>query len=256
MPGLNILGQGILQSCSGHPRVALTFLTAHDLLYSPGVIWAGKTPYIIELSVRSQWLCKLPLVRRPESFCKTSFLAMLEFFYDRKRFTKPISDAVLTSSLFFAPQAHKIDLHGDLVLTFDLAATRVTDFETSLVEHVNTVLKQFLSKYQQELQIATEDFSYIYKDGIFSLAAVLDLVACSQRWRVFVCIRNAPSLAAGDTAEIKKSLELFFICPLSGYLHDFNSGLAMETGDEPDPRISTYHLNHNGWKSTAIDLAD
>ncbi|KAK0187379.1 hypothetical protein F5146DRAFT_1210015 [Armillaria mellea] len=134
------------------------------------------------------------------------------------------------------------------------------DFEASLIEHVNTVLKRFLSKYQQELQILPEYMScYVHENGLHSLAGVLDLVARSELWRAYACIDNynAPTLArGGETAEIKKSLDRFLVGPLSGYLTDCHSGLITGVGDRPDPHMSRYHSHPSVWVDIASDLTD
>ncbi|KAK0214531.1 hypothetical protein IW262DRAFT_276385 [Armillaria fumosa] len=70
---LNGLGDGILQSGSGEPKVTCKSLTAYDLVYSSGVIWADKTSLIFSLAERSEWAYSLPLIRRPAGFGKTPF---------------------------------------------------------------------------------------------------------------------------------------------------------------------------------------
>ncbi len=152
-------------------------LSAHDLLYSPGVIWADKTSCIIDLTVESRLLRKLPLVRRPEGFGKTSFLAMLEFFYDCKHFEMLISDALLrvTRVSDVDPDAPLMVLpHCDLVLTFDLSVPSVEDFRRSLGFYINSVFRKFLWKYHQELTIKPEDIPvFISEDGSLSFGSVL-----------------------------------------------------------------------------------
>ncbi len=144
---------------------------------SPGVVWVDRTSCLLGLHKRRNFDPGFDLIHRPAGFGKTSFLAMAEIFHDVKHRHSPTSRSALSSTWigdFCAANTHTINLHADLVLTFDLAVTRVADFETSLVEHVNTVLRQFLYKYQQELQIPPENISsYIYEDGIYSLAGVL-----------------------------------------------------------------------------------
>ncbi|KAK0471082.1 hypothetical protein IW261DRAFT_1612298 [Armillaria novae-zelandiae] len=130
----------------GNPRVALKALSAYDLLYSSGVIWADKTACIIDLTVKSRLLRRLSLVRRPEGFGKTSFLAILEFFYDCKHFTTPISDTVLKSTHVFDvdPNAPLMVLpHCDLVLTLDLSVPLTKDFpqERFLVGPLSSFLR-------------------------------------------------------------------------------------------------------------------
>ncbi|PBK98223.1 hypothetical protein ARMGADRAFT_1075084 [Armillaria gallica] len=240
IPGLNALGQGMLQSSSGHPRVALRNLTPHDLLYSPGVIWADKTACILDLSVESQLLgYKLPLVRRPEGFGKTSFLAMLEFFYDCKHFTAPISDAVLKFMRVsdVDPNApFMVESHSDLVLTFDLSVPSVKDFRQSLAFYINSVFRKFLWKYRQELMIHPEDIPiFLSEDGTLSFGSVLIryisvLVLHSsnsslslqeltdKQWgRIFIFIDNynAPSIASDNSPEVSSCLNRMIISPLS-----------------------------------------
>ncbi|KAG7440984.1 uncharacterized protein BT62DRAFT_1012198 [Guyanagaster necrorhizus] len=224
------VSQGIFKTdCRESTLPSCSFTAYQDISSSPGVVVV------------------LVLVRRPAGFGKTSFLAMAEFFYDVKHRNSPVTPSALSSTWI-----------GHLLLTFDLAATCVSDFEKSLVEHVNTVLKRFLNKNQQELEITPKNISsYIYGDGIHSLPGVLNL-ARSRLWSVFVYIDNynAPSLAAGDAAEINECLERFLVGPLSCYLHDFHSGLIMGTGDEPDPRVSMYHPHPNVWECIATDMTD
>ncbi|KAK0468654.1 hypothetical protein IW261DRAFT_1612825 [Armillaria novae-zelandiae] len=258
------ISQGIFKTGCNKSTLPLCSLTSYqDVLSSPGVVWVDKMFCLMELEERADFDNGLVLVHRPAGFGKTSFLAMAEFFHDVKYRDSLVSQSALTSSWigdFCATHRYTTKLlHADLVLTFDLAMTRVTDFERSLVGYLNTVLKQFLSKYQQELKIPPENMSYyVYDDGVPSLAAVLGLVAHTRRWRVFVCIDNynAPSLAAKDTPEIDRCLQRFLVGPLSHYLDDFHSGLIMGTGDVPDLSMSTYHQLPSVWASVANDLTD
>ncbi|KAK0187373.1 hypothetical protein F5146DRAFT_1226868 [Armillaria mellea] len=233
------ISQGIFKTDCNESNLPSYPLTAYpDILSSPGVVCVDRTLW--------------------EDF----LLTMTEFFHDVKHRNSPASRSALSSTWigdFIAANRHTIYLHEDLVLTFDLAATRVTDFETSLVEHVNTVLKQFLYKYRQELQIPPENISsYIYEDGIYSLDGVLNLVRDTDRWRAFVCIDNynAPYLAGGDNTEIDRHLGRFLVGPLSCFLDYLRPGLIMGTGDKPDPRISMYHSRPNVWESIATDLTE
>ncbi|KAK0214530.1 hypothetical protein IW262DRAFT_1406688 [Armillaria fumosa] len=257
------ISQGIFKTDCNQSTLPSSLHTAYqDILSSPGVVWVDRTSSLLGLHKQQNFDPGFALVHRPAGFGKTSFLAMAEFFHDVKHRDSPVFRSALSSSWiggFCAANTHSINLHSDLVLTFDLAATRVSNFETSLVEHVNTVLKEFLHKYQQELQIPPESIaSYIYEDGIYSLAGVLSLVRRTGRWRVYLCIDNynAPSLAAGDTTEINDNLERFLVGPLSSFLRDLRPGLIMGTGDEPDPRMSPYPSRPSVWESIATDLTD
>ncbi|KAK0503549.1 hypothetical protein EDD18DRAFT_1422999 [Armillaria luteobubalina] len=256
------LSQGIFKSDGNESTLPSCSLTAYrDVLSCHGVVWVDRTSCLVGLDRRADSDRRLVLVHRPTGFGKTSFLAMAEFFHDVKYHDSPESRSALLSTWigdFIATNRHEIYLHEDLVLTFDLAATCVTDFEASLAEHVNTILRQFLFKYQEELQITPKNFSYIYEDGVYSLAAVTELVGRTDRWKVFVCIDNynAPYLAGGDRAEIDRCLELLLVGPLSASLDDCHSGLIMGTGDEPDPSISTYYRRPSVWVSVAADLTD
>ncbi|KAK0214539.1 hypothetical protein IW262DRAFT_1300623 [Armillaria fumosa] len=257
------LGQGIFRTDCNESTLPSCSLTSYqDVLSSPGVVWVDRTSCLVGLDKTANFDSRLVLVHRPTGFGKTSFLAMAEFFHDVKYRDSPVSRSALSSTWigdFCAAHRYMTALHADLVLTFDLAMTRVTDFETSLVEHLNTVLKQFLSKYEQELQFPPENMAYhIHEDGVSSLAAVLDLVWHSQRWRVFVCLDNynAPYLAGGDMAEIDRCLQRFLVGPLSHHLDDCVSGLIMGTGDVPDPGMSAYHQLPSVWASVANDLTD
>ncbi|PBK66504.1 hypothetical protein ARMSODRAFT_1086674 [Armillaria solidipes] len=222
MPGVNTLRQGMLQSNSGHPRVALKALSAHDLLYSPGL------------------LHKLPLVRRPKGFGKTSFLAMLEFFYDCKHFRTPISDAILkfTRVSDADPNApFMVSPHHDLVLTFDL---------------------KFLRKYQQELVIKPEDIPvFLSEDGTLSFGSVLELT--EKRWRrisIFIDNYNAPSIASDNSPEVNSCLNQMIILPLSKSLSSVR-GLIAGTGDAPDPLINPYlRSGCDIWTAAAVDITD
>ncbi|SJL14569.1 uncharacterized protein ARMOST_18032 [Armillaria ostoyae] len=217
------ISQGIFKTDCNESTLPSGFLPAYqDILSSPGVVWVDRTSCLLGLHKRRNFDPGFDLVHRPAGFGKNSFLAMAEFFHEVKHRNSPASRSAFSSAWignFCAANAHAINLHADLVLTFELAATRVTDFETS-----------------PELQIPPENISsYIYEDGIYSLAGVLDLVRRTNRWRV---------------------LERFLVGPLSGYLHDLRSGLIMGPGDEPDPRISMYHSHPNLWESIASDLTD
>ncbi|KAK0481323.1 hypothetical protein IW261DRAFT_1562609 [Armillaria novae-zelandiae] len=241
------ISQGIFKTDGNESTLPSCSLTSYqDVLSSPGVVWVDRTSCLVGLDKTANFDSRLLLVHRPKGFGKTSFLAMAEFFHDVKYRDSPVSRSALSSTWigdFCAIHRYTIVLHADLVLTFDLATTHITDFETSLVEHLNTVLKQFLCKYQQELKIPPENMTYyIHEDGVSPLAAVLDPVWHSQRWRVFVCIDNynAPYLAGGDIAEIDRCLQRFLVGPLSLHLDDCVSGLIMGTGDVPDPSMSTY----------------
>ncbi|KAK0468653.1 hypothetical protein IW261DRAFT_1573640 [Armillaria novae-zelandiae] len=257
------LGQGIFRTDCNESTLPSCSLTSYqDVVSSPGVVWVDRTSCLVRLDKTANFDSRLLLVYRPAGFGKTSFLAMAEFFHDVKYRDSPVSRSALSSTwIGDYCVAHKCEalFHADLVLTFDLAMTRVTDFERSLVEHLNTVLKQFLIKYQQELKFPPENMAYyVYDDGVSSLAAVLGLVALTQRWRVFVCIDNynAPSLAAKDTTEIDRCLQRFLVGPLSHYLDDLHSGLIMGTGDVPDFSMSTYHQLPSVWASVAHDLTE
>ncbi|KAK0452924.1 uncharacterized protein EV420DRAFT_631237 [Desarmillaria tabescens] len=262
MPGLNTLGQGMLQSGSGHPRVALNALIVHDLLYSPGLIWADKTSCIIDLSVESQLFRKLPLVRRPEGFGKTSFLSMLEFFYDCKHFAKPISNVVLKCTRVSDVDTNAplmVVAHRDLVLTFDLSVPSVEDFHHSLGFYINSVLRKFLWKYQQELMIKPEDIPiFLSEDWSLSFGGVLDL-ARQQSWRISILIDNynAPSIASGNSSEVNLCLNQIIISPLSKSL-PYVQGLIVGTGDAPDPLINPYYRNGrcDVWTAVAVDMTD
>ncbi|KAK0187400.1 hypothetical protein F5146DRAFT_1142416 [Armillaria mellea] len=242
------------------PSCSLT--SYQDVLSSPGVVWVDRMSCLVGLDKTANFDSRLILVHRPTGFGKTSFLAMAEFFHDVKYRDSPVSWSALTFTWigdFCAEHRYMTVLHADLVLTFDLAMTCITNFERSLVEHLNTVLKQFLSKYQQELQFPLEHMAhYIHEDGVSSLAAVLDLVWHSQQWRVFACIDNcnAPYLAGGDRAEIDRCLQQFLVDPISHHLDHCLSGLIMGAGDVPDLSMSTYHRPLSVWPSVANDLTD
>ncbi|KAK0214532.1 hypothetical protein IW262DRAFT_1406693 [Armillaria fumosa] len=259
-PGLNAIGQGMLQSSSGPPRVALKALSAYDVLYSPGVIWADKTSCIIDLSVKSRLLRKLPLVRRPEGFGKTSFLAMLEFFYDCKHFATPISDAVLESTHVsdVDPNAPLMVLpHNDLVLTFDLSVPSTKDFPQSLGFYINSVFRKFLWKYQQELVINPEDIPvFISEDGMYSFGSVLRLARQSRRISILIDNYNAPSIASGNSPEVNSCLNKMIISPLTKSL-SYIQGLIMGIGDAPDPLINAYLRDGcDIWTAVAVDMTD
>ncbi|KAK0440518.1 hypothetical protein EV421DRAFT_1961234 [Armillaria borealis] len=260
IPGLNTLSQDMLQSSSGHPRVALKALSAYDLLYSPGVIWADKTSCIIDLSVESRLLRKLPLVRRPEGFGKTSFLAMLEFFYDCKHFTTPISDAVLKSTRVsdVDPNAPPMVLpHCDLVLTFDLSVPSVKDFPQSLGFYINSVFRKFLLKYQQELVIKPEDIPvFLSEDGMLSFGSVLRLARRSRRISILIDNYNAPSIASDNSPEVNSCLNEMIISPLTESL-SYVQGLITGIGDVPDPLINPYLRGDcDIWTAVAVDMTD
>ncbi|KAK0502156.1 hypothetical protein EDD18DRAFT_1100642 [Armillaria luteobubalina] len=190
-----IIGQGTFRIDSNESTLPIGSLTLYqDVLSSPGVVWVDKMSCLVELDKTANFDSRLVLVHCPAGFGKTSFLAMAEFFHDIKYCDSPMSRSALSSTWtgdFCATHRYMTVLHTDLVLTFDLAMMRITDYETLLVEHLNTALKQFLSKYEQELHFPPESMAYyIHEDGVSSLAAVLDLVWLSQRWQVFVCIDN------------------------------------------------------------------
>ncbi|KAK0228807.1 hypothetical protein IW262DRAFT_1456025 [Armillaria fumosa] len=229
------ISQGIFKSDGNESTLPSYSLTAYrDVLSSPGVVWVDRTSCLVGLYRRADSDRRLVLVHRPTGFGKTSFLAMAEFFHDVKYHDSPESRSALLSTWigdFIAANRHKIYLYEDL----------------------------FLFKYQEELPITPKNFSsYIYEDGIYSLAAVTELVGRTDRWKVFVCIDNynAPYLAGGDRAEIDKGLELLLVGPLSASLDDCHSGLIMGTADEPDPSISTYYRRPSVWVSVATDLTD
>ncbi|KAK0481321.1 hypothetical protein IW261DRAFT_1470226 [Armillaria novae-zelandiae] len=257
------ISQGIFKTDCNESTLPSCSLTSYqDVLSSPGVVWVDRTSCLAGLDKQTNFDPRLVLVHRPAGFGKTSFLSMAEFFHDVKYRDSPVSRSALSSTWvgdFCAIHRYTIVLHADLVLTFDLATTHITDFETSLVEHLNTVLKQFLCKYQQELKIPPENMTYyIYEDGVSSLAAVLGLVARTRRWRVFLCIDNynAPYIAGGDRAKIDRCLQRFLVGPLSNYLDDLHSGLIMGTGDVPDLSISACDRRPSVWASVANDLTD
>ncbi|KAK0234458.1 hypothetical protein EDD85DRAFT_955275 [Armillaria nabsnona] len=259
---LNGLGDGILQSGSGQPRVACKSLTAYDLVYSSGVIWADKTSLISSLAERSEWSYSLPLIRRPAGFGKTSFLAMLEFFHDVKHSDSSISDAVLKStriSQYCTTTERVTDPHQDLVLTFDLSVPTVGDFSTSFPQYINSVLRKFLWKYQEELQLKPEKFpEYLAESAVSSLPNVSDLVY-SRFWRLFIRIDNynAPYLASGNSTEVNQWVERLLLLSLSRMLYDIRSGLIMGTADTPDPHLDPYNHNPlNMWADVATDLTN
>ncbi|KAK0502155.1 hypothetical protein EDD18DRAFT_1458429 [Armillaria luteobubalina] len=258
------ISQGIFRTDGNKSTLPSCSLTSYqDVLSSPGVVWIDRTSCLMGLEELADFDNSLVLVHRPAGFGKTSFLAMAEFFHDVKYRDSPVSRSALSSTWigdYCDTHRYTIGLlHADLVLTFDLAMTRVNDFERSLVEHLNTVLKQFLSKYQRELKIPPENMPYyVHDDGVPSLASVLGLVARTRRWRVFVCIDNynTPSLTAGNTAEIDRCLQRFLVGPLSHHLDDLHSDLIMGTGDVQDFTMSTYHQRHSVWASVARDLTE
>ncbi|SJL14577.1 uncharacterized protein ARMOST_18040 [Armillaria ostoyae] len=242
-PGPNALGQGMLQSSSGHPRVALKALSTHDLLYSPGVIWADKTGCILDLSVEWQLLHKLPLVRR------------------QKHFRTPISDAVLKSTRVsdVDPNApFMVSPHHDLVLTFDLSISSVKDFRQSLGFYINSVFRKFLWEYHQELMIKPEDIPvFLSEDGTLSFGSVLELTG--KQWghiSIFIGNYNALSIASGNSPEVNSCLHQMIISPLSKSLYAVR-GLIAGTGDAPDPLINPYLRGGcDVWTVAAVDITD
>lgn len=160
---------------------------------------------------------------------------------------------------YFTTTERVADLHQDLVLTFDLSVPTVDNFATSFPQYINSVLRKFLWKYQEELRLTPEKIpTYLRENMVPSLPSVSNLVY-SRFWRLFICIDNynAPYLVSDNSTEVNQWLERLLLRPLSRMLYDIRSGLVMGTADTPDPHLDPYnHVGLNMWADVATDLTN
>ncbi|PBK66497.1 hypothetical protein ARMSODRAFT_1021302 [Armillaria solidipes] len=121
IPGPIKLSQGIFKTDCNESTLPSCSLTAYQS--SPGAVWVDRTSCLLGLHKRWNFDPGFVLVHRPAGFGKTSFLAMAEFFRDVKHRDSPAPRSALLSTWigdFCAANTYAVNLHADLVLTFDL----------------------------------------------------------------------------------------------------------------------------------------
>ncbi|KAK0219646.1 hypothetical protein EDD85DRAFT_960832 [Armillaria nabsnona] len=169
---------------------------------------------------------RIPIVRRPRGFGKTTFLSMFAYFHDCHSAHEfdPLSAGRHVLSKDYVGLVPNLDL----VLTLDLGLLPVLiidNMEIELTRFLHTTLALFTDKYCAELNGRTHKCMPFFDPG-YCLQDVVHF-ACRAGQTVCLCIDNytAPLLALPETqrTEIAEALELSLFhtigpCVIKGYI--------------------------------------
>ncbi|KIY52392.1 hypothetical protein FISHEDRAFT_55907 [Fistulina hepatica ATCC 64428] len=208
------LGQTcFIQTCHAPLNLRLpepSMCTFTSFTYRLGTIWADKTHAIDFLSGPGRYYSnRLPLIRRPSGFGKTTFVFMLMYYHDCLRAC--VAERLFPPTACWDPNAPEPNRH--LVLYFDLSKVPLgPDFREQLIAYIREVIITFVDAYRDVLGLSesTEEcVSELSSVGDFDILASLFYMIASHEETIYLVVDNynAPRLATerldpdGDSIE-------------------------------------------------------
>lgn len=196
----------------GTPVIPWTSLTDFNrLAMTPGVLFVDKTqPWR-----RCHEQYRVPIVRRPRGYGKTTLLSMLAALHDVRR----------TDVTFLEGS----DVPECLVLEFDmnhptLITSSAPDFQSTLNKYVLDTLTNFMQKYKEHLGLTEEqiqDCCHNFPTNGSCIIRVMEIVKESD-WPIFLSIDNynAPILEKNVHA-LKTRLEEILCIHFYQFVEDY-----------------------------------
>ncbi|KAK0447078.1 hypothetical protein EV421DRAFT_180586 [Armillaria borealis] len=201
-----------------------------ELVSTRGVLYVDKTHSLPFLAWGHSHQ-RIPIVRRPRGFGKTTFLSMFAYFHDchsAHEFEDLFGPLSAGRRVLSSDYVGLVRANLDLVLTLDLGllpVLTIDNMETELTRFLHTTLVSFTDKYRAELNGRTHKCMPFFDPGY----CLQDVVHFAYRagQTVCLCIDNytAPLLALPETqrTEIAEALELSLFhtigpCVIKGYI--------------------------------------
>ncbi|KAF8918980.1 hypothetical protein CPB85DRAFT_944278 [Mucidula mucida] len=203
-------------------------------LSTPDIVWIDKSfaiPALLYLDYPNK---KLPIVRRPSGFGKTSIISMFDHFLSVHKDSRSDSSTLFTATCIAdvfstdSPRSMlaKADFQNHLFLEIDLDGLEVTSeevFKTSLLNRIARCMMWFMRRYRWLLDAdGSKRFSPVIRDneGHLSIAGTIIELVANTNWKVFVCIDNYdyPQRASKKNLDILKWLQYYVVSPLGSLM--------------------------------------
>ncbi|EJD48126.1 hypothetical protein AURDEDRAFT_162598 [Auricularia subglabra TFB-10046 SS5] len=210
----------------------------------PGLVFADKSESLRAVLSRFAY-SPVNILRRPKGFGKTTFLSMLDAFFDaysrRAYFPFEFGDQDMTARPFHA--------HNRLlVYALDLAelnvniGTEVEEYE-SCERFLYCGAQRFLERYKEAF---AEDEAVKAGTLIPSFFGILGLLR-RHGWKLFVTIDNytAPVIQDGPRSSIGRIISSYIIRPLARFSRYGQIVYIMIVGEEPSHDIPWVHQTHD-----------
>ncbi|KIY52385.1 hypothetical protein FISHEDRAFT_69807 [Fistulina hepatica ATCC 64428] len=205
-----------------------------------GTVYVDKTAIIDFLSGPGRYRKdKLPLVRRPAGFGKTTFLSTLIKYHDC--IEPALTDYIFSPTICWTPNAPEPNQH--LVLYFDFSRVPVgPNFKNDFESYLRQVALKFLDKYDDLLHIPQSTKSSLGNFGILHRIFVL---VVHRHYTVYLTVDNfnamhlkAQSIDDADELDgefvemVNECIDRAFCQPIEGATHSVvKDGLIVGTSD-------------------------
>ncbi len=193
-------------------------------LSTPDIVWIDKSfaiPALLYLNYPNK---KLPIVRRPSGFGKTSIISMFDHFLSVHKDSRSDSSTLFTATCIAdvfstdSPRSMlaKADFQNHLFLEIDLDGLEVTSeevFKTSLLNRIARCMMWFMRRYRWLLDAdGSKRFSPVIRDneGHLSIAGTI-IVSCCQKLMLralltYICSRNSSPIPIGKSLSVSTTM--------------------------------------------------